>query len=240
MNARGGGYGQQKAAAGPLGSQAIGGLQQKRHPHLELCPLGSGHQRHPFPLGQGALRTGGVREVGHQVPHHLAAGLPAAGEAIRGRRPHRRNPVVPAGPAGHPFGVGDVAIAQAGREQHRPELVTAKEDHDTAPGPTPWAQQQAPEAFGGADPLKQTHPVRHLVLNARGVRAGNQHQLEGHLRPRCHRAQGQFTVQALGQRAHPCGQFAGAIADQDDAGRVAPARGRRLGLSGGRLHAAEL
>jgi hypothetical protein len=53
----GGGWGhrQQKATSWPQTGQAIGGLQQKRHPHLKLGPLRTRQKGDPFPLSQGGI-----------------------------------------------------------------------------------------------------------------------------------------------------------------------------------------
>ena len=110
----GGGHRQQKTAAGLQGGQPIRHLQQEGHPHLQLGPFGAGHQGHPRAAGQGALGPGCLREVGHQVAHHPATGAPTGGEAIGRRWPHGGDAVVPAGPAGHPFGIGEVAVPQPG------------------------------------------------------------------------------------------------------------------------------
>ena len=68
-----------------------------------------------------------------------------------------------------------------------------------------------------------------------GVSIATKYQLQGHRRPRRQGPQGQLTVQPLGQGPHPGVQLTRAIADQDDAGIAV-----WIGLSGGRLHAAEL
>ena len=77
-----------------------------------------------------------------------------------------------------------MAIAQAGREQHGPELVAAKEHHHPLARPGAVAarpEQESPEAAGRQDPIEQAHRRRHLVLAAGGIGAGHQDQIEGQI-----------------------------------------------------------
>ena len=75
----GGGHGQQEARLGAQPRQPIGGLQQERHAHLQLGPLGARHQGHPLACRQGRFQASRFGEVCHQVAHHRGPVAPAPG-----------------------------------------------------------------------------------------------------------------------------------------------------------------
>ena len=110
-----------------------------------------------------------------------------------------------------------MAIAQARREQHGPELVAAEEHHHPLARPeaiAPRPEQQPPKGAGRQDPVKQAHPCRHLVFAASGIGAGHQDQIQGTIGVWVKGPQGQLPVQAQGQGPHPGAEFARAVANQ--------------------------
>ena len=240
----GGGQGEQQAQAGLAPGQAVGRLQQEGHAHPQLGGLGARQQRQPGPRWQRRLTPRLLGEISHQVAHHPAAPAPTGGQGVGGPGAHGGDAVAPAGPAGHPLGIGEVAIAQPGREQHRPELVAAQEHHHAATGPgaeAPRPQQQSPEAAGRRDPREQVPGGSGPVLLAGAVGAGHQHQPQLAGASGLPRRQGQAAVQTEGQRPHPGGEFAGAIAHQHHrvglrsravVSRVAVSRGEQCSLGG--------
>jgi hypothetical protein len=178
----GGGHRQQEPAAGPQGRQPVGGLQQEGHPHQQLGPLRAGQQGHPVAGREGVVLAGQGGKIGHQVTHHRGPLPPAGGQPSGGGGPHHGDAVVPAGPARHPLGVGEVAVAQAGGEQHGPELVAAQEHHHPPRRPGAVAagpQQQPPEPGGRQHPLEQPPVPGDPLLGSGGVGAGDQHQPQG-------------------------------------------------------------
>jgi hypothetical protein len=118
-------------------------------------------------------------KVSHQIADDTATLTEAPGQLIADGRPHRRHMIVPPGPTGDPFGIGDMAVSQAGREQHTPELISTEEHHHATAWPgsiDARAKQQWPELARRRDAIEQAPAARGLRFAAGGVRTGHQHQ----------------------------------------------------------------
>ena len=156
-------------------------------------------------------------DVRHQVANDLCPWAPAPWHPSVGRMPHGCNPVTPAGPAGYPFGVADVAIAQSGRQQHGPQLITPQKHHHPLGPPAPVAarfQQQMPEETRLNDLVEHPQGCSGSGLLSMGMGARGQHQMKPGCRQR--RGAGQITVKPPRQGAHPGQQFTRSVGHQDD------------------------
>ena len=219
LNAGGGCDWQQETASRTLGRQTVSGLQQKRNADGKLGWLGSRQQSHPLPLGQRVLSTGVAGEIGHEITHHLATGAKSPGQLIAHRRGHGRDAVIPTGPSRHPFRVGDVAVAESRREQHRPELIAAQKHHHSLRWPAAEAlgtQEQRPELTRRNDPLKLAPATGGIGLQSCGIGTRHQHQRKPQSRLRSARPQQELAVERFRQRTHPGAQFTRTIGDKNN------------------------